>query len=418
MTINNSTRAANRNSGAGGGSIARNSGALTINNTIVQGANSAECSGAVAGGSNNIGSDTSCGAGFTVTDPLLGPLQDNRGVNPTWALLAGSPAINAGNNAACAAIDQRGVPRIDGACDIGAFEVAVEQTGPIFTVTTAADTAAPCLRASCSLRAAITVANTTPNGTGPDTIVFAIPGAGVQTIRPNYALPSIAEAVIIDGYTQPGAAPNTLETGSNAVIRIEIDGSIASSADPALGLDVLAGGTTIRDLAIGGFGNAGGGGYGIALRSPTNAVEGCFLGTDASGTAARANDYGVFIGDSDNQVGGSAPVQRNVISGNGGGVLVFSSALPIISGDIRGNLIGTNAAGNAPLPNVNYGIVINTTTGAVSGITIGGTTPGARNVISGNLGNGIAFTEAGATGNLVQGNYIGVNAFGNDTLKS
>src|SRR5260221_4562962 len=58
-----------------------------------------------------------------------------------------------------------------------------------------------------SLRQAILDANTNP---GPDTIVFAIPGAGLHTIAPVSALPAITEAVLIDGYSQPGASANTL----------------------------------------------------------------------------------------------------------------------------------------------------------------------------------------------------------------
>ncbi len=62
---------------------------------------------------------------ITSTAPLLGPLQDNGGNTLTHALLPGSPALNAGNNAACEATDQRGVSRpqpVRGRCDIGAFE--------------------------------------------------------------------------------------------------------------------------------------------------------------------------------------------------------------------------------------------------------------------------------------------------------
>jgi hypothetical protein len=66
------------------------------------------------------------------TDPLLGPLQDNGG--PTWthALLTGSPAIDAGDDAACPPTDQRGVPRPQGpASDIGAFEAEALHIGSI-----------------------------------------------------------------------------------------------------------------------------------------------------------------------------------------------------------------------------------------------------------------------------------------------
>jgi hypothetical protein len=58
------------------------------------------------------------------TDPLLGLLDDNDGFIKTMALGAGSPAIDAGNNAACTDTDQRGITRPQGsACDMGAFEV-------------------------------------------------------------------------------------------------------------------------------------------------------------------------------------------------------------------------------------------------------------------------------------------------------
>jgi hypothetical protein len=65
-----------------------------------------------------------------ISDPLLAPLADNGGPTLTHGLLAGSPAIDAGNNAAALATDQRGRSRVSGAAaDIGAFEV---QTDALF----------------------------------------------------------------------------------------------------------------------------------------------------------------------------------------------------------------------------------------------------------------------------------------------
>ena len=83
---------------------------------------------------HNLDSDGSCGLSgpgdLPNTDALLGLLADNGGPTQTHALLAGSPAIDAGDNAACPATDQRGVARPqdgdgDGAavCDIGAYEL-------------------------------------------------------------------------------------------------------------------------------------------------------------------------------------------------------------------------------------------------------------------------------------------------------
>src|SRR5262245_4915172 len=70
-----------------------------------------------------------------------------------------------------------------------------------------------------SLRQAMLDANA---ALGADTLEFNIPGDGLHTIRPT-GLPPITEAVTIDGYSQPGARPNTLAVGDDAVLQIEIN---------------------------------------------------------------------------------------------------------------------------------------------------------------------------------------------------
>jgi CSLREA domain-containing protein len=90
----------------------------------------------------------------------------------------------------------------------------------------------------CSLRAAIQEANALANSGGPDVINFNIPGdkKKVKTVKPTSELPIIGDnadntndqAVIIDGYTQPGSKKNTRATGAiNAVPKIQIDGTTA-----------------------------------------------------------------------------------------------------------------------------------------------------------------------------------------------
>jgi len=67
----------------------------------------------------------SCGTPLLSSDPMLGGLANNGGITPTMALGAGSPAIDAGNDATCPATDQRGVIRPFGRhCDIGAYEAS------------------------------------------------------------------------------------------------------------------------------------------------------------------------------------------------------------------------------------------------------------------------------------------------------
>jgi hypothetical protein len=104
------------------------SGSLMLRNTLIAySAAGQNCSGAVLDGGHNLSSDGSCGfvaaGSANNVDPGLGPLASNGGPTQTMALAPDSPAINAGDNASCPPIDQRGVPRPAGAaCDIGAFE--------------------------------------------------------------------------------------------------------------------------------------------------------------------------------------------------------------------------------------------------------------------------------------------------------
>jgi predicted outer membrane repeat protein len=136
MALTNCTLAGNSSSGVGGG-IAVSTGSVTIANSIIAG-NSAsvsgpDISGAINSQGHNLIGNPSGGSGFAATDlfgldPRLGPLQNNGGPTQTMALLAGSPALNAGSNALVPAgvtTDQRGpgFARIAGpAVDIGAFE--------------------------------------------------------------------------------------------------------------------------------------------------------------------------------------------------------------------------------------------------------------------------------------------------------
>ena len=131
LTLNNSTVSGNTAPTIGGGIL--NNGAATLKNTIVANSPSSGNCGSegdfpFTSADHNLSSDGSCG--FTATgdlqntDPMLGPLADNGGPTQTHALLAGSPAIDAGSpDCPPPAADQRGVARPQSvACDIGAFE--------------------------------------------------------------------------------------------------------------------------------------------------------------------------------------------------------------------------------------------------------------------------------------------------------
>ncbi len=111
---------------------------IVANNVIGINSTSGNCQGGITSHGYNLSSDNTCalaGPGdLKNTNPLLGPLQNNGGPTQTQALLAGSPAIDAGNPAGCTGptgklltTDQRGQPRPDledggVGCDIGAYE--------------------------------------------------------------------------------------------------------------------------------------------------------------------------------------------------------------------------------------------------------------------------------------------------------
>ena len=237
---------------------------------------------------------------------------------------------------------------------------------------------------SGSLRDAIVNANAT---IGKDTIVFNIPGPGVKTITLLNALPDITDPVVIDATTQPGYAGTPL---------VEIDGLATGSAS---GLTIKAGGSTVRGLAIGNFRNNAG----ILLNGcDNNLIQGNYVGVAADGTTQRQNSRGIVLTNSSNNViGGTTAAARNVISGNG------SSGIDI-DGDsnvIQGNFIGTNAAGTAQISSPG-GVSINNPSSTNN--LIGGTAAGAGNLISGHQ-FGISTQGPGTT---IQGNLIGTDVTG------
>lgn len=245
-----------------------------------------------------------------------------------------------------------------------------------------------------SLRKAIQFANA---NTGT-TISFAIPGGGLKTIALATALPPITETTMIDGYTQPGATANTaaLFQPGNAVLQVYIDGSGVGSGDGIKfsGHD----GSSVRGLMIAGFpGNA------IVLLGSGHTAAGNYLGTDGSTYLGRG---GLFINSgSGNMVGGPNPADRNVIAGGGIGHEPGG-----INSIIRGNFIGTNAAGSAVIGtgaqrNFN-GIASNQGTGGQA----------LDNLISGSQWHGISLSGPNAGQTVmnwtVSGNRIGTDATG------
>jgi hypothetical protein len=272
-----------------------------------------------------------------------------------------------------------------------------------FVVTSIGDSAAA---APGTLRWAINQANAF---TDADTIEFNITPGGAQTIllANQLPLPAITSPVTITGATQPGftGAPLIFIDGSNT-------GPIAS------GLQLLDHtGSVIRGLAIGNFGAAGIVTDAGAVKAGVNTIVGNYLGLGPDENV-RSNTNGIVVRNGRTTIGGSAAADRNVLSGNSeAGVLVQAgNAVTIV-----GNRVGTNAAGTAVKANL-VGIDVGSATVTIGGSSAGQGNQVAGNVDSGIRlnanarttirGNLIGPDSAGKPG---VGNKHGIRTFGSPT---
>ena len=260
-----------------------------------------------------------------------------------------------------------------------------------------------CTVAHCSLREAINAANRVR---GANVISFNIPGRGVQTIKPQKALPNVTDTVTIDGGSQPGFKGKPI---------IELSGVQAGDTS---GLRLTAANCIVRGLIINSFGINGISIFGT--RANGCKVQGCYVGTDATGNAARPNlSSGILILETKNNlIGGTTAAERNVISGNArSGVAVVGPETGILSTKtvIQGNYIGVNVSGTQAIPN-RIGIYVENASDNV----IGGTAAAERNVISGNARIGVAvfgpLKGSVSTKTVIRGNYIGVNVSGTQEI--
>ena len=224
----------------------------------------------------------------------------------------------------------------------------------------------------------------------------------------------IAGSIFIGRGTANVVQGNLIGTDFTGTVRLTQ--GVGSSAPGGVSIDANSsqnqiGGTTAaaRNIIPGG----------LDIDGNSNTVEGNYIGTDISGTVALPglssfedvsnNSGGVILEGSRNIVGGTDPGAGNLISG-------FTDSGVGLGGSfnsLEGNLIGTDATGTRPLGNM-IGV-----TGRGFNNTIGGTYPGAGNVISGNKTYGLRMVGSG--GNTIEGNFIGTDrtgtlALGNGTV--
>lgn len=261
-----------------------------------------------------------------------------------------------------------------------------------------------------SLRQAILDANANGNPTEMDIIDFAIAGqAESHVIAVQANLPILTEKVTIDGYSQPDAKPNTKPSPQplDTKLRIEIQGPNASRT---FGLRVAAGGSVIKGLAIYGFEST------IVVNANDVEISGNFVNSNITGNENPTTlSYGTAInaeaGCSNLRIGGIDPAKRNVVLGTKGTSNSAGISSNCSNTKVYGNYIGLTANGASAIMGQTGLIVGSNLVGASSNTSssIGGPNKNQRNVISGAEGSQvILFSE----GNVVQGNFIGTDAYG------
>jgi len=372
----------------------------------------------------------------------------------------------------------------NGACDPGTWDVG-------HTVCTPAP-------GVCTLRAAIQEANASG---GADEIKF---NSVAQAIRPTSALPYISDAIVIDGIDivlnrsvrldgelVPAGTNGLYLVASNSTIRgmtitgfkgdgtlngcgIAVDGDNNVIEGNFLGTNAagdsgLGNGNSGMIIVEGAAGNRIGGttpaqrnvisgnnGHGIQIGNAVvhagasnNLIIGNYIGVAPDGQTALGNGYtGVavfYTTSTNNQIGGTAAGERNVIAGNGQHGVGLDQGT---SGNlVLGNYIGTNVSGTVELPNAAVGVLMH----QASNNTVGGTTAAARNIIAASGRSGVEISDlpgalavnnaaltteslvsfgvqrsgepvvlvaastaltAPADGNIIQGNYIGLDVSG------
>ncbi|MBI5646155.1 MAG: choice-of-anchor D domain-containing protein [Ignavibacteriae bacterium] len=258
---------------------------------------------------------------------------------------------------------------------------------------------------------------------GPDTILFTLPGSGPFVILPLSQLPPLVDpaGVYIDGYSQPGSSPGA-NPPSTSVILIVIDGALAGAAH---GFVITCSNNTIRGMNIRNFQQDG-----IRIEATTagtfnNVIFGNFVGTTHTGVAAMPNGLNMLrpwagvdiladpmkLGTATNNI-----VRRNLISGNFAQGVSISSCPPadVSFNHVDSNRIGTDVSGMLALGNRHDGVYIGE---AAHDNFI------RHNVISANDTDGVsivgyvdAHVQWYTHSNHVIGNLIGLAADGNTPL--
>jgi titin len=218
---------------------------------------------------------------------------------------------------------------------------------------------------------------------------------------------------LISGNREHGIVLQGAGVTGNVIIRNYIGASADGQSSIANRFDgvVITRGASGNNIGSANAGNfiAGNGRLGVSISgagTSNNVVATNIIGSNQSSGIQISNQA------SNNTIGGAGIGLGNVVSANGvHGIILTGTG--VTGNRVQGNFVGTASNGTTALGNRRDGIVI---AAGASGNTIGGDTTGATNLISGNGRIGILLTGAGTSGNIVQSNVIGLNANGNAAL--
>ena len=219
--------------------------------------------------------------------------------------------------------------------------------------------------------------------------------------------------ISIHGSSGAPASANTIQGNV-----IGLNSLAAPLGNTGAGIDLI--GTSPGNLIGGDVARAGNvvsanGFHGIFARdsSTGTTIKGNFVGTSIDGTADAGNAAdGIRVETNGNVIGGTSPLERNLVSGNTGhGVLVYRASDNVV----QGNYVGSDVFGTNPLGNGMDGVIVDGGTNN----KIGSGVAGGGNLIVANFRQGAtvaAVSGTAATGNFIQGNRIGVGADGSTSL--
>jgi predicted outer membrane repeat protein len=254
LTVTNSTFSGNSAATSGGGIY--NTGTLNYANTIIANSTGGDCTlsaGSIGTNTNNLVEDGSCSASLS-GDPSLGALADYGGPNQTMALQSGSLAIDAGDNATCAAVpvnnlDQRGVTRpLDGngdstaTCDVGAYEAPEPgtTTTPTSTNTPLGPTLTPTITPTHTLTSTPTH---TPIPTTPTNTPTITPTSTLGPPTPTHTATNTPGGLSSTGFLAPSIdSAETTKAGDNN--GYEVNPGNAYIADGLVATDANSGTST------------------------------------------------------------------------------------------------------------------------------------------------------------------------------